>query len=74
MLPAPTVFYSAQTPLRMRPWCPPFANCAKDGAPGDFSSVHTSAAFFLRLTASLASMALMPTLRLQVKFSFTDCS
>jgi hypothetical protein len=31
MLPATTVFYSAQTSLRMCPWFPPFANCARDG-------------------------------------------
>jgi len=39
-----TFVRSAQTPLRMRSWCPPFANNAKDVAPhcvGDASEIKS---------------------------------
>lgn len=75
---------------RWQSWLHPHANFNSNGGPQvhvtrtesmsamamlrQLTRPQAKARFFLRLTASLASVAVIPTLRLQVRFSFTDCS
>jgi len=42
--------FSAQTPLRMRSGFPPFANCAKDGAPHGVADARKSKVWATRPT------------------------